>query len=146
MEQVISMGELTNCPECGKVFVKTPTRVVCDTCYKEDLKKLDIVLNFLKRRTSREASLEEVEEGTGVPIEVIERFIKMGKIRINSFPNLGYPCKQCGIRIREGTLCGTCLSNLTGKVEKSESVKRAEEEVKERIRKSEQATYFLKED
>lgn len=142
---MVNVGEILNCPECGKVFVQTATRMVCDSCYREDLKKLDKVLNFLKKRTNREASLEEVEEGTGIAIEIIERFIKTGKIRINSFPNLTYPCKQCGAGIREGSLCAVCLDNLSGKVQRSEAAIRAEEEVKERIRKSEMVTYLSKE-
>lgn len=136
------MGELTNCPECGNIFVKTSTKAVCDACYREDLKKLDKVLNFLKKRSNREATVEEVEKGTDVSVEAIERFIKTGKIRISSSPNLSYPCKQCGARIREGTLCAACLANLSGEVKRSKEVEKAEEEVKRRIQASEMATYL----
>ena len=140
------MSEIANCPECGNIFVRTSTRAVCDTCYREDLKKLEKVLNFLKKRTNRQATLEEVEEGTGVPIETIERFIKTGKIRITSLPNLGYPCKQCAALIREGGLCATCLKDLSGQVQRSEEAKQAEKEVAKRIHDESKATYFSKDE
>lgn len=141
-----NMSGLSNCPECGKIFVKTSTKMVCETCYREDLKRLDTVLNYLKKRSNRQATLQEVEEATKVPVEIIERFIKTGKIRITSLPNFSYPCKQCGARIREGNLCATCLDNLSGKVRRSEEIKQAEEEVKQRIIKNETVTYLSKEE
>lgn len=93
--------ELVNCTNCGAVYVKNSIRDICDNCYKEEEEAFDKVNNFLKKKQNRTASMVQVVEETGVPEELIMKFIKKGRIRLVHFPNLGYPCESCGRPIQK---------------------------------------------
>ncbi|PLR67973.1 TIGR03826 family flagellar region protein [Bacillus sp. UMB0893] len=106
------MGELSNCPECYQLFVKTQFKTVCDTCHKEEERKFEVVYGFLKHSKNRTATLTDVEEHTGVEEELILKFIRQRRIQLASFPNLGYPCQKCGKLIRENKLCISCGKDI----------------------------------
>lgn len=133
------MGELTNCPTCGDIFVKTEFRDVCQKCWKEEEKSFEKVYQFIRRRENRAATIRQVEEATGVPEELILKFIKTGKLRITQFPNLGYPCDNCGKIIRHGKLCEKCTDSIKKDLNVFNEQERRRKEIE---RKERQATYF----
>ncbi|GGM35466.1 hypothetical protein GCM10011351_21960 [Paraliobacillus quinghaiensis] len=106
------MGELDNCSNCGKLFVKV-TRNVCPDCVKEEEKKFQTVYDFMKKRVNRQATIPEIVEGTGVEEDLIIRFVKEKRLRASQFPNVTYPCEKCGKGIQEGKLCTTCSKELS---------------------------------
>jgi flagellar operon protein (TIGR03826 family) len=127
--------ELANCPKCGRLFVKQSSiRDVCDHCYKEEEKLFDKVYSFLRKRENRTATMTQVVEATGVSEALITKWIRMGRLQLVHFPNLGYPCESCGTTIREGHFCPKCRKKL------QTDLKRAEEE-KQRER-SKFTTYY----
>lgn len=135
--------ELTNCPGCGEIFVKNKFRDVCPDCWKKEEQAYNTVYQYMRVRANRAATIPQVEEATGVPEELILKFIKVGKLKIAHFPNLGYPCDQCGEIIREGKLCGRCADNIKKDLfmhEKEEERKR-ELELREK-----RATYLSSDD
>jgi flagellar operon protein (TIGR03826 family) len=139
------MNQLESCPRCDKIFVKTQFRDVCDVCFKKESAYLQTVLDFLRKKSNRTASLKEICEKTGVDIEYIEKFIQTGKIKLADFPNLGYPCKKCGDLIKEGSICLKCRSEMTDELKnfQKEQVRQNEiEERNKRIQQKKSATYY----
>jgi flagellar operon protein (TIGR03826 family) len=132
------MGELANCPRCGRLFVKHSIRDVCEQCYKEEEVLFEKVYQFLRKRENRTATMAQVVEATGVSASLITKWIKMGRLQLVHFPNLGYPCESCGAIIREGQLCSKCRTKL------QTELKRYEEE-KERQR-NKTITYYVQQD
>ncbi len=133
------MGELSNCPKCNTLFVKTQFRSVCDACTKEEEKAYETVYKFLRKRENRKALLHEVVEATGVDEDLILKFIRNGRIQLSNFPNLGYPCEKCGKSIREGRICGSCTSDINEQLHQLDEV----EKISERNKSSNiQATYY----
>lgn len=133
------MGELTNCPNCGAIFVKTQFRDVCPNCWKEEEEAFDKVYKYIRRRENRAATIRQVEEATGVKEELILKFIKTGRLRTTHFPNLGYPCDKCGRIIHHGKLCDRCANAFKKDLQKfNEEEKRK----KEMEKKEKQATYY----
>ncbi|MEH7384282.1 TIGR03826 family flagellar region protein [Bacillus sp. JJ1521] len=132
------MGELMNCPSCGSLFVKTNLRDVCEKCYKEEERAFETVYKFIRKRENRTATISEAAEGTGVEEELIIKFIRIGKLKLAQFPNLGYPCQKCHTIIREGVLCDDCSNELRSEL----SIFEQEEERKKEIREREKRTYF----
>lgn len=104
--------ELVNCSNCGSIYLKNPVRDCCDTCYKKEEADYDIVSQFLRKRENRAATMERVVEATGVEEALLHQWIRKGRLQTALFPNLGYPCDQCGKLIREGKLCETCAKSL----------------------------------
>lgn len=134
------MSELSNCPNCNSVFVKTQFREVCQNCWKEEEKQFETVYQFIRKRENRAATIGQVEEQTGVEEELILKFIRSGRLQITHFPNLGYPCDKCGKIIRTGKLCETCAVELRKELQTHET----EEARKQQLNRK--STYFTAKD
>ncbi len=133
------MSELSNCPKCNNIFVKTQFRDVCESCWKEEEKVFESVYQFIRKRENRMATMSQVVEATEVEEELLLKFIKSGRLKLAQFPNLGYYCEKCGTLIRAGKLCEDCSDGLRKdlNIHKVETNRRKEMEDRER-----QATYF----
>ncbi|MFC0272218.1 TIGR03826 family flagellar region protein [Metabacillus herbersteinensis] len=132
------MGELSNCPNCNAIFVKTQFRSVCEACYKKEENSYEAVYKFLRKRENRTAQLHEVIETTGVEEELILKFIRNGRIQISNFPNLSYPCGKCGASIREGKLCDNCETDIKSQIHQLDQ----EQSIRERNKAEEKRATF----
>lgn len=130
------MEELSNCPNCGELFVRNNHRDLCQKCWKEEEVSFETVYKFIRQRENRMATIHQVEEGTGVEEELILKFIKTGRLKVASLPNLGYPCEKCGTSIQKGKLCGSCAEDLRKELDRHA----IEEERRRGLEKK--ATYF----
>jgi flagellar operon protein (TIGR03826 family) len=133
------MAELSNCPNCGEVFVKNQFRDICQKCWKEEEKAFETVYQFIRKRENRAATIQQVVEATEVDEDLILKFIKTGRLKLTHFPNLGYPCDKCGKIIQRGRLCEKCAEELRKELER---VKTEEARQKELEKREKQATYF----
>lgn len=133
------MAQLTNCPNCDRLFVKNAFRDLCDTCYKEEEAAYEKVYQFIRKRENRSATLTEVVNATEVEEKLIIKFIKKGRLRVAQYPNLGYPCQKCGTLIKDGKLCGSCKDELSKQITKLELEEEFQKQLKERDK---QETYF----
>ena len=104
--------DLENCPNCGVIFIKNPVREICAQCFQAEEDEYDLVYNFLKKRENRAATIDRVAEATGVQIAKLHNWVRRGRLQTVMFPNLGYPCDQCGKIIRDGKLCKPCAAGL----------------------------------
>lgn len=123
------MGELANCKNCGRLFVRTSSPY-CPACLKEQDRKFDQVYAFIRRQENRTATVPQVHEATGVETELIYQWVREGRLVTTLFPNLGYPCKSCGKTITEGAICDDCRRKLEHDLERE----KAEEEVRKNLR------------
>lgn len=133
------MAELTNCPNCNEIFVKSHFRDVCEKCWKEEELAYEKVYKFIRKRENRAATMDQVVEATEVKEELLLKFVKTGRLKLTQFPNLGYPCDKCGAIIKEGKLCDDCTEDLRKELE----IHTMEEDRRKEIEKREKhATYF----
>lgn len=130
------MEELSNCPNCGELFVRNNHRDLCQKCWKKEEVSFETVYKFIRQRENRTATIHQVEEGTGVDEELILKFIKTGRLKVASLPNLGYPCEKCGTTIQKGKLCEPCADILRKELDRYS----IEEERRRELDKK--ATYF----
>lgn len=131
--------DLSNCPECGEIYIKSKFRDVCEKCWRQEEAAYDTVYKYLRKRENRAATMLQVVEATGVAEALILKFIKNGKLQITQFPNLGYPCDKCGKVIRTGKLCEGCASEILNDLKNYER----DEEFKQKVN-SHKGTYFTK--
>jgi len=132
------VAELGNCPQCGDIYVLNNIRDVCLKCYKKEEADFEKVYQFIRKKQNRTAQMDEVVEATGVERTLIYKFIKKGRIKLAQFPNLGYPCAQCGTIIREGKLCNSCLNGIKNDLHAVEQEEERQKELKKRN------TYFTR--
>jgi flagellar operon protein (TIGR03826 family) len=103
----MSIDKLRNCPRCGDLFVAN-SREVCPNCVQKETQELEACIQFLKKKENRQASMQEVSEGTGVSIDQITKFIMDRRLSAENNPNLGYPCESCGKMIQSAKFCEPC--------------------------------------
>lgn len=112
----MGLGNLTNCPNCGQLFVKG-LRSVCQNCYKEVEKQFQLVYTFVRNKENRKSTITEVSQATGVTVSQIREFIREGRLRLAEFPNLVYPCDRCGQNmISQGNLCDQCKKFIDNEI------------------------------
>lgn len=126
------MAKLANCSSCGNVFAKT-MRDICPECYRKEEEAFKKVYKFLSLRKNREATMEEISEGTGVEEELIIKFLKQKRLRSSKYPKLSYPCERCGVAIVEGSVCAACSQEVKDAVSQHEELEEREEERKKRL-------------
>jgi flagellar operon protein (TIGR03826 family) len=107
----MSLGKLANCSRCDALFVQA-VRDICPKCHQLVEQEYEKCAKFLRIRENRGANIHQVSEATGVSVKQITKFIKEGRISVVGNPNLGYPCESCGITIRMGNLCDSCMSEI----------------------------------
>jgi len=98
-----------NCPRCGRLYVINP-REACPSCIKELDQQCLRCIEYL--RENRMITIQELSEGTDVPVRQITKFIREGRISIVEAPNLSYECEVCGTPIRDHTMCDSCRKRL----------------------------------
>ncbi|MFD6439929.1 TIGR03826 family flagellar region protein [Peribacillus sp. NPDC060186] len=132
--------DLFNCQNCNSLFVKK-FHDVCDACYKEEEAKFDQVYAYIRKKSNRTASMMQVVEATCVDEDLIIKFVKIGKLRISQFPNLGIPCEKCSTNIQSGRLCGECSDSLRTELQTFEDEEKRLTKIQERDKKN---TYYIK--
>lgn len=127
----VAKMNLGNCPECGKLYVKTAVGMCLD-CYKLEEENEKIVAEYV--RDHPRSSVEAIHKATGVKEKTIFRMIKNG--RFMDISEISYPCESCGSPIYEGRLCDKCNANFLNQVKESESARstKAKEEEERRRR------------
>ncbi|WP_371372087.1 flagellar protein [Sporomusa aerivorans] len=105
---------LSNCPECGKLYVENAARV-CPECYRKQEEDAEKVIEYL--RDIDKATLEEIHQATGVKHKIILRLLRSGRIMGSE---ISYPCESCGTLIAEGRLCDKCSKNILDQIKTEE--------------------------
>ena len=131
------MAELRNCPSCGAFFNYTGMREVCQKCAQGEEDLYQIVYRFLRKRENRAATVERIEEATGVDKHLLYKWVRKGRLQRAMFPNLGYPCDNCGHLTYEGKLCERCQDSLRRDLQQFEVAK----EFRESIKQADRVTY-----
>ncbi|MEK5040712.1 TIGR03826 family flagellar region protein [Sporosarcina sp. FSL K6-3457] len=132
------MAELRDCPTCGEFFNYTGVRDVCGKCAMNEEKMYEEVFRFLRRRENRAATIERIVEVTGVTESLLHKWVRKGRLQPALFPNLGYPCDNCGKLTNKGKLCESCASNIQNDLATFEAVT----EFRESIVEKDRATYL----
>lgn len=124
---------LGNCPECGKLYVKTAVGM-CVDCYREEEKNEMKVAEYV--RDHPRSSIDKIHENTGVKEKTIFRMIKNG--RFMGEAQISYPCESCGAPTTDGRLCVKCNEGFTKQVKEVEAKMADERRTQpERIKKPE---------
>lgn len=116
----MNMGanQLDNCRICGTLFMKDYTDYCLD-CFKNIEQEFQLVNEFLKNDDNRNADIHEVSHFTNIPVKRIIHFIRDGRIYAEDYPNLGYPCRQCGKLIKRQMLCHSCFDAFSTEIDRT---------------------------
>lgn len=132
------MAEIRNCPECNEFFNYTGVRDVCYKCAQKEEDMYQIVYRFLRKRENRAANVDRIEEATGVKKDLLYKWVRKGRLHPALFPNLGYPCDNCGRLTTSGKLCDNCQNELKSELRTFDAAK----EFRENVVQREKGTYL----
>lgn len=132
------MAELRHCPSCGDFFNFTGVREVCGKCGMNEERVYEEVYRFLRKRENRAATIERIVEMTEATEDMLHKWVRKGRLQPAMFPNLGYPCDNCGKLTSKGKLCDECTADLKKDLKTFE----AATEFREAIQQKEQRTYL----
>lgn len=123
-----------NCPRCGQLYQRN-LKEVCPNCLRDLDKEYETIYRYIRKKENRKATIDEIEEATEVDKEDIYRIIRLGKINLEQFPSLGYPCETIGCtnKVTKGKLCSACTETIQADLnqlnrDKERELRRKEEE------------------
>ena len=118
---------LSNCSECGKLYLENPSKL-CQDCYAQEEIHEHAIGEFL--RENGKSSIEAIHKATGVKEKTIVRMLKSGRLFTEGM--IGYACAMCRKVIYEGKLCSECGSGLMKQAQQSNQNREAQHAAHER--------------
>lgn len=100
------MDKFANCAICGRLYEANGFRSVCPECLQRDTADFDKIRDFLYIHPR--AKVFEVSNSLDIPIPVIKRYLREGRLEIIEKNNRFLLCDKCGKPICSGTLCDDC--------------------------------------
>ncbi|HHW23082.1 MAG TPA: flagellar operon protein YvyF [Clostridiaceae bacterium] len=105
------MPEVMNCRRCRKIFMYSGTGPkICESCKKLEEEEFEKVRAFVREFPG--ATAQEVSRETGVPTQLIYRFLKEGRLEVSESSPIALQCENCGVRIKSGRFCVQCSKKL----------------------------------
>ncbi len=98
---------VSNCVRCKKAFAVV-SGPVCPACLQKEEEQFESVKEFLEDNPG--ATMEEISDGTEVPVKRISKFIKDG--RLEGVSGTSFNCSKCGAKITKGNYCADCAKKL----------------------------------
>ena len=114
--------EPTNCPRCGKVFMRI-RESVCPDCVKKEEQTFEEVRAYVKENPNQR--VKDVAEACNVSVKRIIRYIREGRLEASTGMHGEITCSSCGKPISHGHMCEVCISKVSTEVGgmKKENVK-----------------------
>lgn len=121
--------DIRACIRCKNLFQHVTGRSICPQCIKKEEEMFGRVKDFLRKNPGEEMQVVSTE--TEVPVNIIESFIRAGRLEIAPGSSLGIACVRCGEMIRTGKYCKKCSGVLQGQLSQVANELEAENEKKE---------------
>ena len=112
--------DLTNkptiCSVCGaEVKYKGLGEYICVACGNVERDDFAKVRHFIDVHGPSSAIV--ISEGTGVPVSMINTFLKDGRVEIPEGSKVYITCESCGTEIRYGRYCSACATRLSNQLQ-----------------------------
>lgn len=103
------------CKSCsGKLYYQNGGVYVCEDCSQEEMDDFGKIKKYLDEYGPSPAML--ISEDTGVSMEVIDVFLKNGRLEIPEGSKFFIKCEKCGCALRFGRFCYDCTKELVGQL------------------------------
>ena len=113
LENVFLANRPISCKKCnGKLFYMGSGKYKCDPCETEYYDDFGKVKEFLEEHGPAPALM--IAEHTGVNFELIDLFLRKGKLEIIENSKFYISCEKCGCSIRYGRYCPHCSKEVFG--------------------------------
>lgn len=123
---------LKSCRICKKLF-KTVNENddVCPACRVSSEETFQLIKQYLQEYPG--TALPILSEETGVPIYVIEHYLKQERIEVSPNSPIMLCCNKCGAQIVTGMYCDACGRTLANELKKIKNAILAEEKERSEV-------------
>lgn len=129
------------CKECGgKLFYQAGGSYKCEDCGAEEYDDFGKIKRYLEAHGPSPATF--ISEDTGVPLEIINLFLKNGRLEIPEGSKFYIKCERCGCALRFGRYCPGCTKELVGQLHGA-MFEQMGEKPKQDIEKKKEKMHFL---
>ena len=113
MELIIARRKPKSCPRCfGKIDYVGIGTYRCTACKYEFLDDFGKIKDFLDRNGPTPATV--INSATGVDLDIIDYYLREGRLEIPDGDGLYIKCESCGCEIRYGRYCVECAKKMSG--------------------------------
>lgn len=117
LEKIILDSTPVKCDICGeKVYYRGCGEFECKSCGKFQYDYFGKVKKYLEEHGPTPSGV--ISQETGVPQDVISRFLKKGRVEIPDGSSIYIKCEKCGCNIKYGRFCPQCALELATGVKK----------------------------
>ncbi len=120
----VVIGKLRTCRKCKAYLHENSLHDYCPSCYKKVEEVFEQIRQYLREYPG--ATSFEIEQRLGIPMHVVNNFVKDGRLIEIDNPYLNLECQRCGCLLLSAhhKYCPTCelemLRELQGAKEKLE--------------------------
>jgi len=116
LENVFLANRPISCKKCnGKLFYIGSGKYKCDPCDTEYYDDFGKVKEYLEEHGPAPAL--KIAEQTGVKMDLIDLFLRKGRLEIIENSPFYISCEKCGCAIRYGRYCPHCARELLGGIQ-----------------------------
>lgn len=113
LEKLLISNKPVMCEKCkGKLFYKGGGRYECNSCDYFVLDDFGKIKVFLEENGPNPMLI--ISQATGVEYEIIERYLRKGRLEIPEGSKYYLDCEKCGCSIRYGKYCPDCIKQVAG--------------------------------
>ena len=103
------------CSNCGtQLKYLSLGDYICPECGHKEKDDYGIVREYIEKNGPSPSYV--IHMATGVPEDVINTFVKKGKLEVSDTSPVFFKCEQCGTDIKYGRLCPMCAKSKVAKV------------------------------
>ena len=103
--------EIKTCKNCKKIFQYIAGPEICPKCKQVEEDLFQKVKAYLRENPGE--SMHVVSEETEVPVTLIEKFLRQGRLEVSPDSPIILTCEMCGKKITTGRFCNGCKGELT---------------------------------
>ena len=103
------------CRKCGgKLFYEGNGTYKCHDCGETEMDDFGKIKQYLEKNGATPAV--QIAEDTGISINVINVFLRDGRLEIPEGSKIYIKCERCGCALRFGRYCADCTRQLAGEI------------------------------
>lgn len=101
--------EMKSCRACKKLFSYTGGKKICAACRKKEEEFLESTIEYVRKNPG--STIKDIHKNIGVPVKLVEEFIREGNLILSNDSPITVNCTVCGKPIKKGSVCDECAAS-----------------------------------
>ncbi|WP_105616954.1 MerR family transcriptional regulator [Vallitalea okinawensis] len=98
------------CRRCRALFNYIHGDIICPKCKDQEEVDFKVVRKYL--RQNPKSTIHQTVNETEVNVQLINKFLREGRLEITDDSPIGIDCQRCGVMIKSGQFCEDCQNEI----------------------------------